>query len=130
MPRSGADRSLDIAPDGRKLAFGSITGVVVCDRRGKALYTIANKAPVGPIRFDNDDRLGFSGAYSLARFSPDGKILATVTSDRPEEVRLYEAETGRELRKIALTSRLVRMAFSPAGKAAGHDRARQCRAAL
>jgi WD40 repeat protein/predicted DNA-binding protein (UPF0251 family) len=116
VPRSGPDRSIDIAPDGRKLAFGSITGVVVCDLRGKALYRIANKAPVGPIRFDNNDRLGFFGPYSLARFSPDGKKLATVTSDRPEEVRLYEAETGRELRKIALNSRLVRMAFSPAGK--------------
>ena len=39
-----------------------------------------------------------------------------VTSDRPEEIRLYEAETGRDLRKVALASRLVRLAFSPDGK--------------
>ena len=39
-----------------------------------------------------------------------------VTSDKPEEVRLYDAETGRELRKVALASRLVRLAFSPDGK--------------
>ncbi len=108
--------SVDITPDGTKLAVGSAGGVVVCDLRGKVLNEIANAA-VGPFKVDDQDRLALGWRqYSLARFSPNGKILAVVTSDRPEEIRLYGAETGRELRKVALTSRLVRLAFSPDGK--------------
>ena len=110
----GGTRSVDVTPDGRKLALGDGRGLVVCDFHGKGLYEIANAH--GPHQFDNNDRLSFSGHYSLGRFSPDGTILAVVTSDRPEEVRLYEAETGRELRKVALAARLVRLAFSPDGK--------------
>jgi WD40 repeat protein len=111
-----AARSIDITPDGQKLAFGNITGVVTCDLRGKALYTIVNKTPIGRIQIDNNDRLGFQGGYSLGRFSPDGKRLAVVTSDRPQEIRIHDAGTGRELRTIALAARLVRMAFSPDSK--------------
>jgi WD40 repeat protein len=110
----GATRSVDITPDGRKLAVGTGHGLVVCDLHGKVLYEITNDH--GPHRHDNNDRLSFYGHYSLGRFSPDGTILAVVTSDKPEEVRLYKVETGRELRKIALASRLVRLAFSPDGK--------------
>jgi WD40 repeat protein len=106
-----ATRSVDITPDGWKLAAGSGHGLVVCDLHGKVLYEIANAH--GPFKLDNKDRLAFSGHSSLGRFSPDGSILAVVTSDRPEDIRLYEAETGRELRKIALAARLVRLAFSP-----------------
>jgi RNA polymerase sigma factor (sigma-70 family) len=107
-------RSVDVTPDGRKLAVGSADGLVVCDLHGKVFYEIANSH--GPFQFNNSDRLTFGGHYSLGRFSPDGAILAVVTSDRPEEIRLYEAETGRELRKVALAARLVRLAFSPDGK--------------
>jgi RNA polymerase sigma factor (sigma-70 family) len=112
---AGAARSVDITLDGKKLAVGSADGVVVCDLQGKVLYEIAN-APVGPLKLDDKDRLGFSGHYSLGCFSPNGKILAVVKSDNPEEVRLYDAETGRGLRKLALASRLVRLAFSPDSK--------------
>ena len=35
-------RSVDITPDGQKLAVGSAGGVVVCDLQGKVLYEIAN----------------------------------------------------------------------------------------
>jgi WD40 repeat protein len=111
----GPARSIDVAPDGRKLALGSATGVVVCDRAGKVLYGVANAA-AGPQALDNKDRLTFGGDYGLARFSPDGKRLASVTSDRPEQVRIHDADTGRELRKVALASRLVRLTFSPDGK--------------
>jgi RNA polymerase sigma factor (sigma-70 family) len=110
-----AARSVDITRDGKKLAVGSAGGVVVCDRQGKVLYESAN-APDDPLKLDNDDRLAFHGPYSLARFSPNGKILAVVTSDKPDGVRLCDAETGKNLRKVALASRLVRLAFSPDGK--------------
>ena len=87
-------RSIDIARDGQKLALGNADGVVVCDRTGKVLYEIAN-AGERPVKDDPNDRLGYWGQYSLARFSPDGKILAVHTSDIPEEVGLYDAESGR-----------------------------------
>ena len=110
-----APRSIDVTPDGKKLAVGSAGGIAVCDRQGKVLYDIAN-SPEGPLKFDSNDRLTFAGHYSLGRFSPDGKLLAVLTSDAPEELKLYDAGTGRIIRKVALASRLVRFAFSPNGK--------------
>jgi RNA polymerase sigma factor (sigma-70 family) len=115
LAHRSAPRSIDVTPDGKKLALGSAGGVVVCDLQGKVLYEIAN-VPQDPLKFDNDDRLAFAGPYSLGRFSPDGKLLAVLTSDAPEELKLYDAGTGRSIRKVALASRLVRFAFSPNGK--------------
>jgi WD40 repeat protein len=111
-PMEQAARAVDVAPDGQKLALGRANGVVVCDLRGNVRYEVAN-APEGPSDFDRNDRLTFAGHYSLGRFSPNGKLLAVVTSDHPDLVQLCEAETGRCLRKLALTSRLVRLVFSP-----------------
>ena len=107
-------RSVDVTTDGKRLAVGSADGVDVCDSRGKVLFEIANEH-VGPVKFDSKDRLGFSGPYSLGLFSPNGKMLAVVKSDNPERVRLYDVETGRDIRSLALASRLVRLAFSPDG---------------
>ncbi|MHB1559070.1 MAG: sigma-70 family RNA polymerase sigma factor [Isosphaeraceae bacterium] len=112
-------RSIDVAPDGRKLAFGDSSGVVVCDLNGKVLYQVPNglaRLFGGPQPFDNNDRLTFAGDYALARFSPDGQRLAVASCIRPMEIRMLDAETGRELRRIALTARPVRMAFSPDGR--------------
>ena len=110
----GATRSVDVTPDGQKLAVGNGHGLVVCGRLGKVLYEIAN--PHGAFQIQNNDRLGLYGHYSLGRFAPDGSILAVVVSASPDEIRLYNAATGRELRKVSLGARLVRMAFSPDGK--------------
>ena len=98
--------------------------MVVGNRRGivlwsahKAVLVIANKAKGTPEHdFGNDDRLWFGGHYSFGRFSPDGKVLAVVTSDSPKEIRLFDSETGRQLRRIELKSNLVRLAFSPDGR--------------
>ena len=110
----GATRSVDVTPDDQKLAVGNGHGLIVCDRLGKVLYEITN--PHGAFQFQNSDRLGMYGHYTLGRFAPDGSILAVVASASPEEIRLYDAATGRELRKVSLGARMVRMAFSPDGK--------------
>jgi RNA polymerase sigma factor (sigma-70 family) len=115
----GEARSIDVAPDGRKLALGDATGIVVCNLDKKVLYSVPNgiaRIFMGPRAIHNNDRLSFGGDYGLARFSPDGKRLAVVTSNRPEELRMLEAETGRELGRIPLSGRLVRFAFSPEGR--------------
>ncbi len=111
----GAARSIDITNNGRLFAIGSAGEVLVCDRDGRLKFTIENK-PEGPLRVPDRDRLGFFGHYSYARFSPDGKILAAVTSDSPKVLRLHDVNSGKELRRIKLTDRLVRMAFSPDSK--------------
>ena len=104
-------RAVDVAPDGRKLALGRASGVVVCDLQGNVRFQIANN-PDSPAAFDRDDRLTFGGHNSLGRFSPDGKLLAVVTSDHPDQVRLCDADTGRCKQTLSLSSRLVRLAFS------------------
>jgi WD40 repeat protein len=114
-PMEQAARAVDVAPDGQKLALGRASGVAVCDLRGNVQYEVAN-APEGPADFDRNDRLTFAGHYSLGRFSPDGKLLAAVTSDHPDVIQLCEAESGRCLRKLSLASRLVRLAYAPDSK--------------
>jgi hypothetical protein len=79
----GATRSIDVTPDGRTLAVGSGRGLIVCDFHGKVLYEITNAHR--PLKPDNRDRLTFSGHSSLGRFSPDGTILAVVTSASSRE---------------------------------------------
>jgi len=110
-----AFRSVDVTPDGQRLALGNGAGIIVCNLDGESLFRIENH-PDNPLGFDSSDRLKFGGDYSLAQFSPDGKILAVVTSDTPEAIRLCDGADGHELRRIALKARLVRMAFSSDGK--------------
>jgi len=106
--------SLDVTSDGTTFALGRADSIVVCDRQGKVKFTIKNTAN-SPLAIGRD-RLAFFGHYAAGRFSPDGSKLAVLTSDHPEELRIHDSETGRELRKIALTSKLVRLAYSPDGK--------------
>lgn len=113
--RQASCLAIDVTPDGQILAVGNAEGLVVCRPNGEILHEIANNPAPAP-QFDGKDRLRFGGEYTLARFSPDGNILAVVTSDTPEAIRLIESTTGRELRRIALKARLVRLAFSPDGK--------------
>ena len=107
-------KSIDVTQDGEKFAVGCAGGVTVCDLKGGVLFEVKNQ-PKGPLTFGRD-RLTFGGHYSYGRFSPDEKLLAVVSSDSPEEVQLYDAVTGKAVRRIKLTSRLVRLAFSPDSK--------------
>src|SRR5207237_949639 len=83
----------------------------------RALFDVPNN-PAGPAMppGQNQDRLLFGGHYACGRFSPDGRVLAVVTSDAPEAVRLCDAATGRELRRAGLAARALRLSFTPDGR--------------
>ncbi len=104
--------SLDMTRDGQMFAYGNKSRLAVCDNTGKVLYEITNQ-PQTSIELVERDRMVFGGEFSYGRFSPDGKLLAVVNSESPKEIRLHEAKTGKELRRIPVTERLVRLAFSP-----------------
>jgi WD40 repeat protein len=109
--------AIDVSPDGNRLAIGGRGGLLVCDLTGNVEFEIPNK-PAAPVQVDdmNNDRLLFGGDYSCGWYSPDGKLLAIVASEAPREIRLIDAATGEDVRRITLTEKVVRLAFSPDGK--------------
>lgn len=112
----GAVQAIDVSPDGSRIAAAGGHGVVVYDEFGNSLFQVPNKPNLALAPADwKGDPLLFSGHYSLAVFAPDGKTLAVLTSDSPNDIRLLD-ETGQETCKIALNSRLVRMAIAPDGR--------------
>ncbi len=113
--REGGYRAIDVSGDGQTLALGGAGGVIVIrgsDGRG---FEIVN-APKEALEINAGDRLRFGGHYSFARFSPDAKTLAVVTSDTPDVIRVVDAENGRELGRINLKAWLVRLAYSSDGQ--------------
>jgi WD40 repeat protein len=114
--RASGPMAVDVSPDGERFAVGGAMGVVVCERDGRVLFQVENR-PQGDVEINdmNTDRLLFGGHSSCGQFSPDGDVLAVVTSDSPDEIRLLDAQSGEELRRIKLEARLVRLAFSPDG---------------
>ena len=99
--------AVDVSPDGKSLAIGTSNGVFLTDLQGTVLHKIAHPGPQNQ-PFKGSDRLLFGGDYSFARFSPDGKSLAVVTSDLPKALRFYDPVTGKERKRIELTAYLVR----------------------
>jgi WD40 repeat protein len=85
------------SPDGKTLAGGS----------GKESFSVWNVAD-GQLRFTIKDCRG------LLAFSPDGKM---VVCGREEAMRLYETETGKEVRRFERHPGHVRaLTFAPDGK--------------
>ncbi len=111
----GSYRAIDVSSDGKSLVLGNAGGLVVASGDNGTGYQIANR-PTDRLDINGNDRLRFGGHYSYARFAPDGKTLAVVTSDTPQAVRIVNAADGTELRRIELSAWLVRMEFSPDGK--------------
>src|SRR5262249_52972222 len=62
------------------------------------------------------DRFLWDEPHNLAMYLPDGGTIALNTSDAPNAVRLSDPATGKERRRIELTARLVRMAFTGDGR--------------
>jgi WD40 repeat protein len=84
---SESESRLALTPDGSTVAVPTGWDLVLWDARTNQVRTL-------------DRVLGFAGALA---FSPDGRILATAEQVKEEEkwfVRLRDAATGRELRRV------------------------------
>jgi len=89
--------SVAFSPDGRMLASGSDKGIWITDVDGTERRRIPAEASVRALAF-----------------SPDGRTLAAGCG---EEVRLFEAETGKAVRTLAgHADTVLCLAFSPDGK--------------
>ncbi len=113
-------KSIDISPNGKLIAIGGSSEVIVCTRDGKKLFGIANnpKEDIGkvPAPWRGRDRLGSPGEFSYARFTPDGKLLALVNSEKPMTFQIFDSGTGGAIREIKAAGRVVRFVVSPDSK--------------
>lgn len=57
---------------------------------------------------------GLKASVERVAFSPDGRRLATAGADKV--VRVWDAETGKELKALPSPGRVTVVAFSPDGK--------------
>ena len=114
--RSDSVLSLDISKDGEYLAVGSSLGIAVLDADREELWTLEN-AILRRMDGNGDDRLTFSGDFSMLRISPTEEVLAYTMSNQPKSLVIADLATGEEIRTITLGDKLVRMDFSPDGSA-------------
>lgn len=105
-------RSIDVSPDGERVALGRGDGVFVANLDGEVLYQFDNVSR-GPIVERDRDRLAFQGHFSFGQFSPDGRVIAVVNSDNPLLIRICDVEEGEEINQIELEDWAVEMHFSP-----------------
>ncbi len=105
-------RSIDISPDETMIAVGCGKYLLVCDLQGVEKYRIENHPRHSIEKRSNGDRLTFGGEFSYARFSPDGKFLALVNSERPKAFQILNAATGQVQRKIETKGFVIRFCFS------------------
>lgn len=113
IPFADIIKSIDISPSGDLIALGGATALFVCNQDGKRVFTIANN-PNPPIdEIAGSDRLKFNGDFSLAKFSPDGKSLALVNSEKHKTIQVLDPQTGEEIQQIRCGDRVVQLSFSP-----------------
>jgi WD40 repeat protein len=107
--------SLAFTADGHRLASGSVDGVVsVWDLGGAG----GGKADGHPRELHQLEPGAPNGVWGLT-FAPDGRTLAgglNVAFGQPSPVVLWDAGTGKELRRLASGPQPDRLCFSPDGR--------------
>ncbi len=119
--QANQDHSIAVAfsPDGRTLATGGSDDARVSDKPiyGAKLWDATSGKQLSTF-------VGHASRILAVAFSPDGKLLATSSSDRM--VKLWNVETGQELATLkGHQSDVWTLAFSPDGKllaSGGNDR--------
>lgn len=110
----GSSFSIDVSPDGKLIAVGSPGGLTVVAPDGTEQYRVEVESPV--VVAADRDRLRYGGPFAYARFAPDAGVLAYVTNDAIDRIKLLQPATGDELRTLACAAAVVRMDFSPDGR--------------
>ena len=99
MGSGGALVTVDISPDGSRIATGGRDGTVILwDWQGNSLGNLA----------------GHQGIVSRVRFSPDGQVLATVGEDG--RIRLWDLNGKERFSLEGRDGRIYALAFSPNGQ--------------
>jgi WD40 repeat protein len=95
-------RSVTFSPGGERIASASQDGTIRLwnTKTGRELWQAGDQV---------------NEVLSLA-FSPDGKTLASGSVDRTDSLRLWEAATGKEIRRYRLNHVVWSVQFSPNGK--------------
>jgi RNA polymerase sigma factor (sigma-70 family) len=75
----------------------------------------ADPLPKGAVARLGSDRLRHAGPVEALCFSADGKVLVSASWDKT--ARLWDAATGKELRRLSHEDTVREIAFSPDGKA-------------
>lgn len=109
--------SIDVKQDGSQFLVGTAGGITLCNRKGKSLWSLANR-PENPVEIGggSSDRLWFGRHFSTAIFCPDETQVAVVLSDNPQRILIVAAMSGERLQEIPLSENLVRMTFDADGK--------------
>jgi WD40 repeat protein len=111
--------SVAFSPDGKKAVTGSADNTIrIWDAEsgsatfGKELKRLGKTVKVFRVSVPAS---GHAGYVNSVAFSPDGKKIVTSSSDKT--ARIWDAETGRELKKLkGHTEEVIPVAFSPDGK--------------
>jgi WD40 repeat protein len=92
---------LDFSPDSQRVAATNRAGGFTIHSASARVSLIKSSEPGKPALIDQ------------ARFSPDGKWLAAMYSQR---LTLFDAESGKQLRQLTLPTGLSNFAFAPDGR--------------
>jgi WD40 repeat protein len=100
----------------RTASEGAIFGKLNFNRDGDKLLAIdavANKLLVWPVVDKSAKQMS---GYSAAVFSPDSKMIAAHTVEKPSITRLLDPGSGNTIRELNLSSGVGPLAFSPNGR--------------
>ncbi|THX23129.1 WD40 repeat-like protein [Aureobasidium pullulans] len=95
--------------EGHAVAFNQNEDMVACALHNHTVNLQNLKTGAPPLSLD-----GHTGLVPKLAFSPDNKLLASVSSD--QTVRLWDIETGALCRKFSCTHKIMEVVFSPNGK--------------